>query len=251
MYAGQWLAIVLLLVTAGRTYLRGLSLHAPVARQIIGFAVVAGVGSDPYLNYRADVVLVDHWEGRASVGTYSLAVYLAESVWQVSGSLALATYARLGSSSREEAVALTTRVMRHTVILLAGICTLLFAGADVIQRVLFSEYEGMASALRLVLPGVLMYSLAQSYSGYYTWQRGMPWVSAAVAGAGLCLDLVLAVVLIPKFGINGVASRVRPQRARRSSWHWLSSCGRNASRYSKCSASAGLMWTTTGCCLAE
>ena len=119
------------------------------------------------------------------MGTYSLAVYLAESVWQVSGSLALATYARLGSSSREEAVALTTRVMRHTVILLAGICTLLFAGADVIQRVLFSEYEGMASALRLVLPGVLMYSLAQSYSGYYTWQRGMPWVSAAVAGAGL------------------------------------------------------------------
>lgn len=207
MYAlGQWLAIVLLLVTAGRTYLRGLSLHAPVARQIIGFAVVAGVASGiSYLNYRADVVLVDHWEGRASVGTYSLAVYLAESVWQVSGSLALATYARLGSSSREEAVALTTRVMRHTVILLAGICTLLFAGADVIQRVLFSEYEGMASALRLVLPGVLMYSLAQSYSGYYTWQRGMPWVSAAVAGAGLCLDLVLAVVLIPKFGINGAA----------------------------------------------
>lgn len=50
-----------------------------------------------------------------------------------------------------------------------------------------------------------MYSLAQSYSGYYTWQRGMPWVSAAVAGAGLCLDLALAVVLIPRMGINGAA----------------------------------------------
>lgn len=207
MYAlGQWLAIGLLVLTAGRTYLRGLSLEGPVVKQILRFAVVAGVASGiSYLNYRADVVLVDHWEGRESVGTYSLAVYIAESVWQVSGSLALATYARLGGSTREEAVALTTRVMRHTVILLVGICAVLFAGADIIQGILFADYDGMAAALRLVLPGVLMYSLAQSYSGYYTWQRGMPWVSAAVAGAGLCLDLALAVVLIPRMGINGAA----------------------------------------------
>jgi O-antigen/teichoic acid export membrane protein len=90
-------------------------------------------------------------------------------------------------------------------VLLLALCIVLFAAADVIEAVLFPDYEGMASALRLVLPGVLMYSLAQSFSGYYTWQRGMPWVSAAVAGASLALDLVLAVIFIPRMGIQGAA----------------------------------------------
>jgi O-antigen/teichoic acid export membrane protein len=95
--------------------------------------------------------------------------------------------------------------MRHTVVLLSALCIVLFAAAGLIERVLFPDYEGMATALRFVLPGVLMYSLAQSYSGYYTWQRGMPWVSAAVAGGALCADIALAVVLIPAMGISGAA----------------------------------------------
>ena len=207
MYAvGQWLAIGLLLITAGPVYLRGLALERRVVREIAKFALVAGIASGiSYLNYRADVVLVDFFEGRDAVGTYALAVYIAESVWQVSGSLALATYARLGGSTRDEAVALTTRVMRHTVVLLSALCIVLFAAAGLIERVLFPDYEGMATALRFVLPGVLMYSLAQSYSGYYTWQRGMPWVSAAVAGGALCADIALALVLIPAMGISGAA----------------------------------------------
>ena len=204
---GQWLAIGLLVLTAGRTYLRGLAFEAGMVREIARFAVVAGIASGiSYLNYRADIVLVDHFEGREQVGTYSLAVYVAESVWQVSGSLALATYARLGGSTRDEAVALTTRVMRHTILLLTAICLVLFLAADLIQQLLFSQYDGMASALRLVLPGVLVYSLAQAFSGFYTWQRGMPWVSAAVAGSGLAVGLVLGVLLIPAFGLNGAAA---------------------------------------------
>jgi O-antigen/teichoic acid export membrane protein len=207
MYAlGQWLAIAVLLATAGPAYLRGLSVNPGVVREIGRFAFVAGIASSiSYLNYRADVLLVDWFEGREQVATYSLALYLAESVWQVSGSLALATYARLGGATRAEAVALTTRVMRHSMVLLLGLCAILFLAADVIEGILFNDYEGMAMALRLVLPGVLLYSLAQSFSGYYTWQRGMPWVSAVVAGASLVLDLVLALILIPRFGVNGAA----------------------------------------------
>lgn len=204
---GQWLGIGLLVLTAGRAYLRGLTLERPMVKEIARFAFIAGVASGiSYLNYRADIVLVNHFLGREQVGTYSLAVYVAESVWQVSGSLALATYARLGGATRDEAVALTTRVMRHTILLLAGICLVLFAAADIIQSVLFSQYDGMASALRLVLPGVLVYSLAQAFSGFYTWQRGMPWVSAAVAGCGLVVGLALGVALIPAFGLNGAAA---------------------------------------------
>ena len=75
MYAlGQWLAIVLLLVTAGNTYLRGLAFSAPMVKEIARFSLVAGIASGiSYLNYRADILLVKQLDHPDNVGTYSLA----------------------------------------------------------------------------------------------------------------------------------------------------------------------------------
>jgi O-antigen/teichoic acid export membrane protein len=204
--AGQWAAALVLVATGGRRLLRGAALSGAMVRTIARFAALAGLSSGlSYLNYRADLFVVERFEGTDGVATYSLAVYLAESVWQVSGSLALATYPRLAGLDRASAAALTARVMRHTVVLLLAVCGVLFLAADVLQAVLFPKYDGMASALRFVLPGVLVYGLAQSYSGFYTYQRGMPWVSAIVAGTGLVLDVALAVTLMPAMGVNGAA----------------------------------------------
>lgn len=204
--SGQWLALLGLFALAARQLGGRPRLDAAMVRAIVRFALLAGVSSGvSYLNYRADLFVVEHFEGRDGVATYSLAVYLAESVWQVSGSLALAAYARVGGLERWEAAELTTRVMRHTIVLLAGICVVLFAASGIVADILFAKYGGMASALRLLLPGVLLYGLAQSYSGFYTYQRGMPWVSALVAGAGLAIDIALAFVLVPAMGVNGAA----------------------------------------------
>ncbi|MBI2767568.1 MAG: polysaccharide biosynthesis C-terminal domain-containing protein [Chloroflexi bacterium] len=203
---GQWVAVAALAILARKDAGGHLALDRNLAALVLRFSLLAGLSSGvSYLNYRADVFLVRHFESEAAVGTYGIAVYLAESVWQVSGSLALATYARVGSLGRKEAAELTTRVMRHTVLLLGFICLVLFALAGVLGTVLFGKYAGMPAALRILLPGVLLYGLAQSYSGFYTYQRGLPWVSALVAGMGLVIDLSLAVVLIPRMGVNGAA----------------------------------------------
>lgn len=204
--AGQWLATLVLAAMAGRSVLTGARPQAALVRAVVAFAALAGLSSGiSYLNYRADLFVVEHFEGKTGVATYSLAVYVAESVWQVSGSLALAAYPRMGSLGRPAAAALTTRVMRHTLLLLGAICTVVFLAATPLERFVFTQYDGMASALRFILPGVLVYGLAQSFSGFYTYQRGMPWVSAIVAGSGLVLDMVLAVSLVPVLGVNGAA----------------------------------------------
>ena len=205
--AGQCLAVVMML-GLGRGFLRGgAHFDGGLTRAVLQFMVLAGISSGvSYLNYRADLFVVTHFEGKEGAATYSLAVYLAESVWQVSGSLALATYARVGSLSRDEAALLTTRVMRHTVVLLGVVCLGLFIVADLAEAVIAGDkYHGMASALRFLIPGVLLYGLAQSFSGFYTYQRGLPWVAAVVAGSGLVLDLTLAVILVPRMGIDGAA----------------------------------------------
>ncbi len=205
--AGQTLSLVVMLLL-GRNYLgRNVRFEGSLARSVVRFTLLAGISSGiSFLNYRADLFIVDYFEGKEGVGPYLLAVYIAESVWQVSGSLALATYARVGSLSRTDAAQLTTRVMRHTVVLLGGVCGMLFILAGLIETALGGDkYAGVASALRFLLPGVLVYGLAQSFSGFYTYQRGLPWVAALVAGTGLILDVVLAVILVPRMGINGAA----------------------------------------------
>lgn len=206
MYAAGWWVAVLLLLATGDLW-RGLGRpSAAIVSAILRFAVLAGTASGiSYFNYRGPVFVVDHFEGKAAVAIYSYAVYIAESVWQVSGSLALVTFARLGSSTRTEAAALTIRVMRHTVVLLSVLCPILFAGAGLIEEIIFPKYEGMATALRILLPGVFLYGLSQAYSGFYTYQRGMPWMVSAVAATALVINIGLALLLVPQYGIEGAA----------------------------------------------
>lgn len=204
--AGQWLAVPILLATGALSFMRGLKFEGSLVTAMLRFGVLAGLSSAvSYLNYRADALVVERYEGTRGVGVYSIAVYMGEAVWQFSGSLALATYSRVGSATREEAIVLTTRVMRHTLVILGAVCLGLFATADILVRILDPDYASAATALRILLPGVLLYGLAAAFSGYYTYQRGKPWASALVAGTGLVIDISLAFVLVPAYGINGAA----------------------------------------------
>jgi O-antigen/teichoic acid export membrane protein len=203
---GQWAAVPLLVLLGSRTLLHGMRLEAALAATLFRFAFLAGIASVlSYFNYRADTFVVKHFEGSSGVGVYSSAVLLTEAVWQFSGSLALAAYARVGGLDRHAAAVLTTRVMRHTLVILSAVCAGLFIIAPVLVGALPPSFAGASTALRLLLPGTLLYGLGAALSGFYTYQRGMPWVSAAIASTGLVLDIALDFVLIPPLGVNGAA----------------------------------------------
>jgi O-antigen/teichoic acid export membrane protein len=207
--AGQWAATPILVALGGwRMVLAGVSFERTLTRRMVTFALMAGLSSAiSYLNYRADTFVVDHFKGQSGVAVYSNAVYIAESLWQFSGSIALAAYARLGALDREDAAELTTRVMRHTLIVLLAVCTGLFIFADIIVDLLFSpEYHAMAGALRILLPGTLLFGMAAAFSGFFVYNRGKPWISAVVAGVGLIVDMILCFVLIPSMGVDGAAT---------------------------------------------
>jgi O-antigen/teichoic acid export membrane protein len=204
--AGQWLALPLLLAIGAWSMLRGVRVEGQLMALMLRFGLLAGLSSMiSYLNYRADAFVVEYFEGTRGVGIYSIAVYIGEAVWQFSGSLALATYARVAAAERDDAIALTTRVMRHTLVILGAVCLGLFALADPVVGILKPEFADAATALRLLLPGTLLYGLAASFSGFYTYQRGRPWAAAVVAGAGLVIDIGLDFVLVPAMGVNGAA----------------------------------------------
>lgn len=203
---GQWAAVPLLLLLGSAGLSSGMRFDGQMAALLFRFAVLAGVASViSYLNYRADTFVVEYFNGKAGVGVYSSAVLIAESVWQFSGSLALAAYPRVAALETAPAAVLTTRVMRHTLVILAVVCLVLFLSAPLLVSVLPSSFAGASTALRILLPGTLLYGLAAALSGFYTYQRGLPWVSAVIAGSGLVVDIGLDFVLVPAMGINGAA----------------------------------------------
>ena len=204
---GQWAAlpVVLALALSGSRAWRGF--EPALMRSLAGFGLAAALaGVISYLNYRADLFVVDHFVGRGGVGVYGNAVAAAESVWLLSGSLALAAYARLGALMAGEAARLTARIARHTLVALGLVCLALFALADALVALLFSEeFAAMSASLRILLPGTLLYGLAAALSGFYTYQRGQPWFAALIAGVALAADLALAVALVPAMGVEGAA----------------------------------------------
>ncbi len=206
--AGQWAALPLLLLAvlwrAERTFP---PIQATLVRSLSTFGFMAAVsGTIAYLNYRGDLFIVEHFEGRMGVGVYGNAVYLAEAVWHASGSLALAMFARVGSLDAAGAALLTARVMRHTLLVLSAVCLGLFVVAGLLVDVFFAgDFDGMTGALRILLPGTLVYGLGAALSGFFTYQQGRPWMAAIIAGSALLTDLGLAFVLVPSMGINGAA----------------------------------------------
>lgn len=203
---GQWITVPALLLSGAGSMLGGVRLDRALTGAILKFAAVAGISSGvSYLNYRADTLIVEHFEGKDGVGVYGNAVLISESVWQFSGSLALAAYARIGSLEQGEAALLTARLMRHTLVILLAVCGGLFLVADLLVLPFGDGFGETAPALRLLLPGTMFYGLAASFSAYYTYQRGKPWAAAVVATSGLVIDIGLALVLVPRMGVNGAA----------------------------------------------
>ncbi|GAB4334078.1 MAG: hypothetical protein Kow0010_20890 [Dehalococcoidia bacterium] len=204
---GQWVAFPVLLSFAVRRFPGRPGFDWPLARSLATFGVVAALAATvSYLNYRADLFVVEHFEGREGVGVYGNAVYVAEALWNLSGALALAAYARIGSAEREAAAQLTARVMRHTLLILGAVSVGLFALAGILVDLVFpEEFRGMVTPIRLLLPGTLIFGLAAAFSGYFTYQLGRPWASLVVASTALAVDIALAIALVPAMGIDGAA----------------------------------------------
>jgi O-antigen/teichoic acid export membrane protein len=158
------------------------------------------------LNYRASLFLVEHYQGLSDVGTYSVAVTVAELLWVLSSSVTVSAYARIGHPDRQQAAATTVRAVRINVITTLLAAPLLLLGAWWgLPWVMGAEYAASLLPLACLLPGVAAYAAASSLSAFYTNHLGKPQLSGGIAGLSLVISFVLGVVLVPRWGTVGAA----------------------------------------------
>lgn len=160
-----------------------------------------------FFNYRMDIFLIAYFLDNIAVGLYGLAISLAERIWVVSSAVSSVVYSRLANiPDKKQRMELTAKVGR-IVLMVSLILGLLLAIAIVYLIPLFfgDAYNGTVQPLLIIIPGVLMMSIARIFANYFT-ASGRPEINSIVAIICTIVNLILNFILIPKLGIIGAAS---------------------------------------------
>lgn len=158
---------------------------------------------------------VDVWllnlvgSGAQAVGVYGIAVSLAERVWTFGGLAAVVVLPRIaawgGAEDHTRRGQLTALTARHTfwlsVVIAVGI---LLVGEPFIVLLYGEAFRPAAWALLLLLPGIVFYNMAgvtvSDIAG-----RGRPLATTPHALIALVLNVILNLLLIPRYDFAGAA----------------------------------------------
>lgn len=158
------------------------------------------------LNYRASLFLVEHFRDLSTVGTYSVAVSVAELLWLLSSSVTVSLYARIGHPDGKVAASMTVQAVRINVLVtLAAAPVLLGLAWWGLPWLMGKAYTASLWPLAALLPGVAAYAAASSLSAFYTNHLGRPHLSGGIAGLSLLVSFGLGWVLVPHWGALGAA----------------------------------------------
>jgi O-antigen/teichoic acid export membrane protein len=178
------------------------------ARKCVGYGWRAHLSNIlAFLNYRADIFLLNLFLAPAAVGVYAVAVQIAERLWILSQATSTVLLPRLASLyDQEDQRNNLTPIIARWVFLLSLVGGLVLALLCVpLVRVLFGDrYAGAATALLWLLPGVIVGSVSRILSNDIA-ARGRPEINMYIAVVVVAVNIGLNVLLIPRMGIVGAS----------------------------------------------
>ncbi|RZK99028.1 MAG: teichoic acid transporter, partial [Rubrivivax sp.] len=160
---------------------QGIAVIEPAAAWWQDWRFVATIGVTnviSLLNYRASLFLVERFHGLGAVGTYSVAVTVAELLWLLSQSVTVSAYARIGHPDVRIASSMTVQAVRLNVLATVLAAPVLLGLAwCALPPVMGAAYADSVMPLAALLPGVAAYAAASSLSAFYTNHLGRPHLS--------------------------------------------------------------------------
>jgi O-antigen/teichoic acid export membrane protein len=178
----------------------------PMVRHALTRGLRYHVGSASFfLLSRVDILILNALAPTAAVGSYALAVTLAELARISTDALSQVALARQMESDHGDAVDLTIRTTRlGTLLALASSALICLAAPFLIPVVYGSAYAGSVPPLLGLAPGLLAFGVARSIVTFLV-RLNRPLLTSAMSVAGLLLNVVLNLTMIPHFGIMGCA----------------------------------------------
>ena len=158
------------------------------------------------VGYRIELFILEWYEGVAAVGVYSIAMQAAEALWLLPAAIATAITGPAVHDDERAASRLVGRSALKGLAYPAGAAAVVGVAAPFLIPLLFGEdFDGAARPLALLLPGIVAYAPVTVLVVYLSLRHGRPNLSLAVAVVAMVVTTVLALILIPRFGIEGAA----------------------------------------------
>ena len=159
-----------------------------------------------YLHNRVDVLIVGFLLTVRQVGYYSTAVNMAQLVWNLPMAVSFVILPFVASQKNiDNAAAETARVTRITTVLLLGAGGVIALTAPWLVNFMYGDdYMPCVGALRVLMPGVVMYSIV-NVTGAYLIGRNRLIVLTMISSLILIVNMAFNYLLIPTIGIEGAA----------------------------------------------
>ncbi|MCB2262717.1 MAG: flippase [Candidatus Thiosymbion ectosymbiont of Robbea hypermnestra] len=177
-------------------------------RKALGYGWKANLGSIlGFLNYKADIFLVNFFMTPVATGIYVVAVTLAEKLWVISSAVSTVLLPRLSQlSSHEETRKRLTPLISRLVFMITALGGMLLAliAYPLIAGIFGAQYSASVWPLLLLLPGAVILGVAKVWANDIA-ARGRPEIGMYVALVTLVANIIGNLLLIPAFGLAGAA----------------------------------------------
>ncbi|MDD4170409.1 MAG: sugar transferase [Desulfotomaculaceae bacterium] len=160
-----------------------------------------------FINYRADLYLVNLLLNPIATGIYVIAIQLAERLWMLSQAVSTVILPRLSEldhdeDSRKRLTPIVARWVFLVTVIVAGIVALLI---NPLIKILFgAQYLPAAGAFMWLLPGMVLFSFSRVIANDLA-ARGRPELNMYTALLIVIVNVLANMLLIPKMGIKGAA----------------------------------------------
>lgn len=157
------------------------------------------------VNFRLDYLILAYFLSINQLGFYSVAVGLSEFLWHIPMAIGITTFPRIAETELKRGYDLANQTVRLTLILglLAGILFFM-VGPILIVTIFGNKFENSVVPFLILIPGTVGMAAAKvaltSLSGL-----GKPGYQSINAFIVLFITVSLTLVLIPQYGILGVA----------------------------------------------
>jgi O-antigen/teichoic acid export membrane protein len=157
-----------------------------------------------FLNYRLSYFFILYYQDITSVGLFSVAIVVSESIWLMAKSITTVQYSKIVNfNNPNSAIELTKKSAKISLYsTLAMLIVLAIIPSWVFGFVFGKDFNTIKQLLFLLMPGILSIAVSNVYGHYFSALNQMR-VLIVKSAIGLLFTIILSVILIPLWGIKG------------------------------------------------
>jgi O-antigen/teichoic acid export membrane protein len=159
-----------------------------------------------FLNFKADLFLLNFFLGPSATGVYMIAVQLVERLWMISTATSTVILPELATDYKRDSTqnALTPMLSRTVFLLTLAAALALLLTSPLIKLLFGTDYSGAIFPLIVLLPGIVFISSVRILATDIA-ARGNPALNMYVSAGVLVVNVTANILLIPQLGLVGAA----------------------------------------------